>query len=101
MELFDAKQSDLLKQQGMDLAVQNRADLLHIARQIAVEIGQQSQYVTADDVGRRLKSMGIDSIGPAAGSIFKTDDWEFTGRYKKSARVSNHSRMLRVWRYVK
>ncbi len=100
-DLFDGKEGDRLKREGMALAAGKRMGLLQMARAEACEIGKQKRLVTADDVGRVMKSMyGIESIGPATGSLFKTRDWEWTGQWKKSVRKTNHSRMIRIWRYI-
>jgi len=100
-DLFDGKEGDRLKREGMALAADNRVGLLQMARLEAIEIGKRKRLVTADDVGRVLKAVyGIESIGPAAGSLFKTNDWAWTGQYKKSVRTTNRSRMIRVWRYI-
>lgn len=99
---FDARLSDQLKFEGMERAAFKGRDMLKLARHIAREIGLECGECTADAVGRRLKSdYGIESLGPAAGSIFKTPEWQWTGEFVKSRRVKNHSRLLRVWRLVK
>ena len=100
-DLFDAAESERLKQLGMAAAAGNRPAQLKLARRIATTLGQKKQFVTADDVGRILKkNFDIDTLGPAAGSLFKTRSWAFSGRWRKSVRKTNHSRMIRVWRYV-
>lgn len=103
MNLFDDKQGDLLKVEGMAKAAKNRKDLLATARSIAKHVARTSTKctVTTDDVGRILKrDYGVQSLGPAAGSIFKGKEWEFTGNWVKSKRITNHSRMLREWRLI-
>lgn len=91
-----------LKLDGMESAADIRRGQLRLARSLAVKIAQHNMngLVNADQVGRALQEHGIESLGPAAGSIFKTDEFKFTGEFVKSRRVSNHSRLLRVWRYV-
>lgn len=87
----------------MGLAADNAKEQLTLARKVAASIAtrREDRTVTADDVGRVLKEVyGLDTLGPAAGSLFKTPDWEWTGRFTKSKRVTNHSRLLRVWKYV-
>lgn len=97
-DLFDGKRSESLKQRGMDLAADNCPSPLQLARDIAEEICLTVGVVSADGVGRLMKKRhGIDTLGPAAGSIFKEKRWKWTGQWIKSKRVSNHSRMLRVW----
>lgn len=103
MSIFDEKRGEKLKQQGMEQAADNARDYLHIAREVAQEIakGRFDRCVTADDVGRVMKvDYGIDTLGPAAGSLFKTNNWKWTGEFRKSKRVTNHSRLLRVWQYI-
>jgi hypothetical protein len=102
-ELFDAEESERLKQLGMAAAAGNNKAALDLGRRIARALGRQFGCVTADDVGRILKrDYNIASLGPAAGSLFKDPSkcWKWTGDWRKSARKTNHSRMIRVWEYV-
>ena len=98
MNLFDEKLGDKLKKEGMEKAANNLVTPLQLARSIAKDIARSKGVVNADDVGRRLKWHGIDSLGPAAGSIFAGKEWIFTGNWVKSKRITNHSRMIREWR---
>jgi len=100
-DLFDSGESRRRKKEGMGLAAGKRMGELGLARQIAKQIAMNNGGLCdADKVGRVLKhSHGIDSLGPAAGSIFKGGEWAFSGEFVKSARVKNHSRLLRVWRF--
>jgi len=100
-ELFDGARGEQLKIEGMSRA-EEVSDYLSIAREYARTIARERGVVTADDVGRAMRSDGLpDSLGPAAGSLFRGPDWEWTGERKKSTRIKNHSRELRVWRLVK
>lgn len=101
-ELFDRKRSDRGKDSGMRSAAASRNEVLEKARDIAMGIAMLGDGTcNADDVGKRLYELfDIKTMGPAAGSLFKTEDWEFTGVWVKSTRASNHSRMIRVWRLV-
>lgn len=101
-ELFDAEESERLKQLGMAAAAGNNKAALDLGRRIARALGRQFGKITADDVGRILKSdYGIASLGPAAGSLFKEKGrWKPTGERRKSHRKTNHSRELKVWEYV-
>jgi hypothetical protein len=83
-----------LKDAGMKLAADNRRKLLERARQIAMTAAHQNGTVTADDVAAHLK----EPLGPAAGSIFRTGDFVFTGTRIRSAQENNHARELKVWR---
>ena len=101
--IFDDYLGEQLKIEGMEIAADNRQQLLELARNIAktIAISNPSRTCTADKVGRILKEQyGIDTLGPAAGSLFKTSDWEFTGQFIKSKRITNHARLLRVWKYT-
>lgn len=97
-ELFDGLRSERLKQDGMASASSKSEELLGHARTFARRYATVHGQVTADDVGRYMKAEhGIETLGPAAGSIFKGKGWRFTGEYVKSKRITNHSRLLRVW----
>jgi len=97
--LFDGPRSDRLKQRGMEIAASNAETALSLARDIAKELARYKPWVNADDVGRVLKQRhGIETLGPASGSLFKSSEWIFTGQWVKSERISNHSRMIRNWR---
>ena len=103
MTIFHSERGEQLRLDGMAQAADNSRDNLLLARKVAAQIakGRFDRCVTADDVGRVMKAdYKLDSLGPAAGSIFKTNQWEWTGEFRKSKRITNHSRMLRVWRYV-
>lgn len=69
-------------------------ELLNRARAIALQLANTNGTVTADDVANRLDT----PLGPLAGSVFKTGDFEFTGERVRSSQKNNHSRELKVWR---
>lgn len=100
MNLFDHRTSEALKQEGMERAATARAGILLMARETARALARRHGKVHMDDVSIVMLDMGIDlaDLGPAAGSVFKSAEWEFTGEFVKSARITNHSRLLRVWR---
>ncbi len=99
MSLFDEYLGDSLKQNGMDAAASKAGEALQLARAIAVELCKLKGACTADDVGKILyERHGITTLGPAAGSLFRSPEFEHTGRFLKSARVSNHARRLMEWR---
>jgi len=99
-ELFNLPLGEQLKEVGIQQAVEPRDDLLGRARQIGRAVAIERGTVTADDVQRRLIAEGSPPLGNAAGALFRGHEWEFTGQWKKSARVSNHARQNRVWRLV-
>ena len=104
LDLFDVAESNRRKEEGMTSAEYGGKHLLleharHVAKQIAML--RESRTVSADDVGKAFAREGItESLGNSAGSLFKGRQWEFTGERIKSTRKSNHSREIKVWRYV-
>jgi hypothetical protein len=102
--LFDRSVSESRKADGMALAASHlgtadRPSDLRIARSIARELCRLHGDTDADQVGFVLHDRyGIVTLGPAAGSIFKTGEFEPTGFMRRSTRKSNHARLLYVWR---
>lgn len=103
-DLFDHFESERRKQEGIRRAATNRKALLKLARSIALEKAKANPFheCHSDQVQAELASL-IDGyepgwLGPASGSMFRGNKWEFTGRYVKSANVRNHARELKVWR---
>lgn len=98
---FDFEAGQVAKITGMQRAAtgRNAEGPLDIAREIAVRLAIESGETHADAVGAILeRDHGIKTLGPAAGSLFRGEIWEFTGRRVRSSRVSNHSRELKIWR---
>jgi hypothetical protein len=97
--IFDAQMGRMAKEEGMNLAAENKRYALIFARDIAEEIALKSptRECTTDDVQKIIIAKGIN-LGNAAGSLFKESKWKFTGRFVESHRVSNHGRLLHVWR---
>ena len=97
---FDLDGGEERKKSGMGHAADVRARVLGVAVDFAYRIARERGEVTADDVYRVLIARGIDpmELGNAAGSIFRGPGFEFTGRWKKSVRISNHARQNRIWR---
>ena len=99
--LFDAAAGSQSRDAGLSLAASHKPVTLAIARMAArlVAGGRADRTVTADDVVGWLAINGFEyELGPLAGAIFRSKEWEFTGRWVRSARTSNHSRFNRVWR---
>jgi len=101
-ELFDEIEAEQLKRAGMARAEANNLTDLQLARHIAEDLADENNGLcNADMVGQKLKAeYDIDTLGPAAGSLFRDAKWEFTGEWIKSVRKSNHCRMIREWRLV-
>jgi hypothetical protein len=104
LPLFDAAASSAAKEEGMNLAANSRKEILRKTRAalVGIALNRDDRCVTADDAQRWLEDngYGVGALGNAAGSLFRGDDWEFTGRWIKSARVISHANDLRVWRLV-
>ena len=97
--VFEAVKSESRKTHGMSAASKARSGVLDLARAIARELCSRQGECTADDVGELLwQRHQIKTLGPAAGSLFKSGEFEPTGSFRKSARKKNHARLLFVWR---
>ena len=94
--LFDAAESQRLKEVGQERAANNRPKELEYARSVARQLAQKNGTVTADDVQAVLIKQGIE-LKNAAGSLFKKG-FEWTGEFVNSRRVKAHSNLLRRWR---
>ena len=94
--LFDALEGQRLKEQGMSLAAGKRHDALESAKDWAKYLAKREGEITIDHVYAECPL--VDLLGNAAGNVFRGPDWEFTGKWVKSTRVSNHGRFIRVWR---
>lgn len=96
--VFNLAEGERRKREGMGRAAENRFHVLRLARAYAKAIAQEKGTVTVDDVYLRLSDWPRSVLGNAAGSIFKSKEWEWTGRFVKSKRASNHARMIREWK---
>lgn len=102
LPLFDVVASERAKQEGMEQAADSKRELLEHAREIAAAIAILRGPITMDDVVEALVTDGYSphALGNSAGSVFKTEDWEWTGRFIPSERVHAHGNPLREWRYI-
>ena len=101
-DLFDYVESQKRKADGMAMAANNHMTNLEIGKDVARQLGRKNGEAHADQVGKILKiEYDIKSLAPAAGSLFKGDEWQFTGRRHMSTRKTNHGRELKIWRYLK
>ncbi len=98
---FNLAEGERQKDAGIEQASEalSKARLVAVARQFAFDIAKSRGSVTADDVFQEMEKRSLypELLGNAAGSIFRGKDFVFSGQWKKSARVSNHARMNRVW----
>jgi hypothetical protein len=88
------------KEEGMEAAANARAGLLEIVRRLAIKIAKQYGYVHSDLLRLAMDREGFNykNLGNASGSVFKSDQFEFTGNRIVSKLVSNHGRELKVWK---
>jgi len=99
--IFDFAEAKRLKERGMATAAKSRNELLNVARECAIWYAKEFHGTcSADDVAKVMNYRGYNysDLGNAAGSIFKASDWNFTGSYVKSKKVSAHARDIKVWR---
>lgn len=89
------------KEDGMAKAAKNKAALLAYARELATNHPLARVGITMDEVVEALVEEGKSErcLGSAAGSLFKGGSWEFTGERRRSKRMTNHARELKVWKY--
>jgi hypothetical protein len=78
-----------------------RAGLLLLAREIARRYAHRSRHrtCTVDDVTERLPRHGLPStaLGPAAGSIFRSEGWLKTCLRVRSRKLAARGREVKVW----
>jgi hypothetical protein len=98
--LFDLNEGNRLRVTGSILARDSRSELFAIARGLAVNLAREHGTVSYDDVYREMVASGMspELMGNAAGSLFRGNEFQFTGQWKRSERISNHARVIRVWR---
>lgn len=100
---FDPPLSQSAKVEGMEAASQGERGLLLAKVQDALKriaAARPNRTATADDGQAWLVSQGYQpgDLGNAAGSMFSRKEWEFTGQWTKSARLSSHKNDIRIWR---
>jgi hypothetical protein len=94
---FSAPIARELKEEGQRKAETARSRALNAARQCAEYLAAKFEEVDIDMVQKELMAMGYtpEELGNSAGGVFR--GWKLV-RYKKSERVGNHGREIRVWR---
>jgi len=97
-DLFDWAEGQRRKDGGKESAADSSKHL-ELARRIARALAMKHGTTHADAVGRVLsETYGIQTLGPAAGSLFSGSDWSFTGERITSSRKKNNGREIKVWR---
>jgi hypothetical protein len=100
------RRKELVLQQ---LQLSNADALKHIREELAdlyrARVDRQSysavdiSFVTADDARRAYNRLQGRPLKTAfLGAVFKSAEWEWTGRMVKSARASRHSGLLYCWK---
>lgn len=102
--LFDFEAGLKRRDEGKNLAANNRAEVLSLARLLAswIALHRESRECTADDVQSALIARGRrpEELGNAAGSIFRGKQWRYSKKIIQSTRVSNNGRTIKIWEYV-
>lgn len=95
---------ELQKEFGIELACSANQDYLILARKVAVNFARTSieHEISIDDVRSELIRIKPDIVfGPWMGGVFRTPDWEFTGKFVKATHKGCHARPISVWRLKK
>lgn len=89
-----------LRDIGIGRAKLAKADVIEAAAAVARVHAMRNGEVTADDVMRRMITLGFlpEQLGRSMGGLFRGGEWEWTGEFRPSRRVSRHAGMIRVWR---
>ena len=105
-DVFDLKLGEALRDMGIATAVSKPQAAMNLALGRALcrnaAIRRFDRTATADDAARGFVKYGLDAnlLGNAAGALFSNGQWEFTGQWKKSNRVTNHAHQNRVWQLM-
>ncbi len=101
-ETFSLFTGAVARDAGISQAAESRNALVEKARRYLRTLARErgNHCVTADDAVEYLVKIGESerALGNAAGSLFRSHEWEATGCWTPSTRISNHARMVRVWR---
>ncbi len=93
---FNLDEAIARRDEGIQQVAENNQHFLEVARRTAKRLAHPMCEITADDVRRVCP---IDPLHPNAwGGLFRTKDWEWTGRFRKSALVQSHGNRVMVWR---
>jgi len=99
---FNLALAEALKTMGIESAEDAKQDTLKLGRIFVLQAANRrmNKTATADDAARGFSALGMpaNSLGNAAGALFRGKAWSFTGQWKKSKRISNHAHSNRVWK---
>ncbi|MCP5016239.1 MAG: hypothetical protein GY938_13350 [Ketobacter sp.] len=94
--IFDLDEARQKRDQGIKQVSDNNERFLNEARKTAKWLAQGGGKITMDDVREHCP---LEPLHPNAfGSVFRHDDFVFTGQYRQSKAVSRRGGMQRVWR---
>lgn len=79
---------------GMEASANANESLVSRAREHALFLARMNGEVSIDDV--RDSMPGVE-FGNWAGSVFKSKDFVFTGKWLASRHKGSHARPVRVW----
>jgi hypothetical protein len=103
-EMFDSMKSIREARNGKLVAAANRSEMLIHFQTMARELARKNINRECDSnalaqYAWKTSQLDISKIlGNASGSIFKGNEWAFTGRWTKSERIRSHGRDVKVWR---
>ena len=99
---FDLAEGERLRDAGVQQAadMMGRRFQLEKAREVAAHHAHSHGEVTYDNVYLEMQVLGYrpELLGKAAAAVFSGPEWEPTGEWRRSGRVTNHARAIRVWR---
>ena len=102
--MFDSIKSMQEAEYGKIVAAHNRAELLSRFQSMARTLARKDPYRECDSnrlaqYAWRTFRLDISKIlGNASGSVFKGQEWSFTGKWTKSERIRSHGRDVKVWK---
>jgi hypothetical protein len=98
----EVNQAEVLKNKGIAGAVSKHATVFFIAKNLALQLGKDKQFVHAGMVQKELAKLGYASadLGNAAGALFGRKNWRDTGKTVKSERLAAHRRKVTLWEFV-
>jgi hypothetical protein len=97
---FDPQLAEKWKREALEGAARKHQVLLDVLRPelIKIALSRDDRCVTADDAQAWLIDHGYPgALGNAAGSLFRSSDWELVG-YRPSERTSRNRSIVGVWK---
>ena len=96
--MLDAKEGEILKQEGIARVCRTNQEFLEEAREVARQAIQIRGPVTMDIVRAVCEQLGIVPNHPNAwGGVFRHEDFVPTGEMHHSKQPQRHRNLLREW----